>query len=60
MDDYYVGWGTLTLINANLWQLKGRSGLNWFLLSLLLGPIATLILCFQDRVPAKLPESSST
>ena len=38
---YFVGWGTLALINAGLAQGKGRKGLNWFLISLLLGPIAT-------------------
>jgi hypothetical protein len=44
MDDngYVVGWGTLMLINAGLAQGKGRSGLGWFLGSLLLGPLATL------------------
>jgi hypothetical protein len=41
---YAVGWGTLALINAGLAQGKNRSGLAWFLLSLLLGPIATFIL----------------
>jgi len=39
---YFVGWGTLALINAGLAQGKNRSGLNWFLLSLFLGPFATL------------------
>jgi hypothetical protein len=41
---YYVGWGTLALINAGLAQSKDRSGLSWFLISLLLGPIATFLL----------------
>jgi len=41
---FYVGWGTLALINAGLAQSKLRSGLNWFLISLLLGPIATFFL----------------
>lgn len=41
---YAVGWGTLALINAGLAQSKNRSGLAWFFLSLLLGPIATFIL----------------
>ncbi|MFT5277862.1 MAG: hypothetical protein ACI97K_001245 [Glaciecola sp.] len=41
---YFVGWGTLALINAGLAQGKGRRGLVWFLISLLLGPIATLLL----------------
>ncbi len=40
--NFFVGWGTLSLINAGLAQSKGRSGLVWCLLSLLLGPIATL------------------
>jgi hypothetical protein len=39
-----LGWGTLALVNAGIAQSKRRSGLNWFLLSLLLGPIATLLL----------------
>ena len=39
-----IGWGTLTLINAGLAQGKGRSGLTWWLLSLLLGPIATFLI----------------
>jgi hypothetical protein len=43
-NNYAVGWGTLTLINAGLAQGKGRSGLAWCLLSLLLGPIATLLI----------------
>ncbi|WP_157842721.1 MULTISPECIES: hypothetical protein [Bacillus] len=46
---FYVGWGTLMLINAGLAQGKNRSGLNWFLLSLLLGPLATLLLLFVDK-----------
>jgi hypothetical protein len=45
---YFVGWGTLALINAGLAQGKGRKGLNWFLISLLLGPIATLLLLVME------------
>jgi hypothetical protein len=45
-SDYAVGWGTLTLINAGLAQSKNRSGLNWWLISLLLGPIATFLIVF--------------
>jgi hypothetical protein len=47
---YAVGWGTLALINANLAQIKGRNGLLWFFVSLLLGPIATFLLAVMDRV----------
>lgn len=39
-----IGWGTLALINAGLAQAKGRNGLFWFLGSLLVGPLATLLL----------------
>ncbi|BFM22352.1 antitermination protein NusB [Gilvimarinus japonicus] len=46
---YVVGWGTLALINAGLAQGKNRSGLGWFLLSLLLGPIATLVLVLLGK-----------
>lgn len=46
-----VGWGTLSLINAGLAQGKERSGLNWWLLSLLLGPIATLLIVFLAPLP---------
>ena len=50
-SQYGIGWGTFALINAGLAQGKNRSGLNWFLLSLLLGPIATLILvAFCDKL----------
>ncbi|TCT19337.1 hypothetical protein EDD68_11820 [Melghiribacillus thermohalophilus] len=50
-NEYYVGWGTLALINAGLAQGKNRSGLNWFFISLLLGPFATLILLVQEKLP---------
>ncbi|SFW67529.1 MULTISPECIES: antitermination protein NusB [Luteibacter] len=51
---FFVGWGTLTLINAGLAQGKNRSGLLWWLLSLFLGPLATLILVILPKVRAKL------
>jgi hypothetical protein len=47
---FFVGWGTLTLINAGLAQGKGRSGFVWWLFSLLLGPLATLFLVLLPRV----------
>jgi hypothetical protein len=46
---YAVGWGALALINAGLAQGKGRPGAIWFLVSLLLGPIATLIIVLLPR-----------
>ena len=48
--DYGIGWGTLALINAGLAQGKGRRGLVWFLISVLLGPLATFLILILDRV----------
>lgn len=48
--EWLVGWGTLALINAGIAQGKGRSGFAWFVISLLLGPVATLlVVLFPDR-----------
>lgn len=52
-EGYIVGWGTLALINAGLAQGKNRSGLNWFVISVLLGPLATVGLLFQETLPPK-------
>ena len=46
---FFVGWGTLALLNAGLAQSKNRRGLVWFLISLFLGPIATLLLVVLDK-----------
>ena len=51
---YVLGWGTLALINAGLAQGKNRSGLLWFALSLLIGPLATLIIVLLPKVRSKL------
>ena len=50
---FFVGWGTLSLINAGLAQSKGRSGLLWWLISLFMGPIATFLIVI-------LPKESQT
>ena len=42
-------WFALALINAAIAQLNGRRGLNWFLVSLFLGPFATLMLVLLYR-----------
>ena len=47
-SEFVVGWGTLMLINAGLAQSKGRSGLNWFLLSIFLGPVAPFFLVLSE------------
>lgn len=44
VPEFAVGLGTLALINAGLAQTKNRSGLGWFIGSLFLGPIATLLI----------------
>jgi hypothetical protein len=53
---FFAGWGTDALINAGLAQGKNRSGLNWFLISLLFGPVATFLLV---TLFPKLPMHSS-
>jgi hypothetical protein len=51
---WFAGWGTLALINAGLAQGKNRNGLWWFLLSLLFGPVATLVLVLLPKVRSRL------
>jgi hypothetical protein len=46
--EYAVGWFTLSLINAGLAQLKGRSGLGWWFASLFFGPICTFLIVVLD------------
>jgi hypothetical protein len=46
-----AGIGTLALINAGLAQSKNRSGLGWFLASLFVGPLATLLIVVLDPAP---------
>lgn len=46
--EYAVGWFTLSLINAGLAQTKGRSGLNWWIASVFIGPIATFLIVVLD------------
>ena len=49
-SSFFVGWGTLSLINAGLAQGKGRSGLVWCLISLLVGTIATFLIVILSRI----------
>jgi len=53
VGSYAVGWFTLSLINAGLAQSKGRSGSLWWIASLFLGPICTLLIVVLD--PVKKP-----
>jgi hypothetical protein len=54
--DFFVGWGTLSLINAGLAQGKGRSGLWWWLASLFIGPVATFLIVVLDPVHRVVPQ----
>ncbi|WP_125098421.1 hypothetical protein [Leucobacter chromiireducens] len=50
-------WITLALINAGLAEQKDRSRWNWFLLSLLLGPIATWYIVATPKPAPRVPDS---
>ncbi len=51
MTEYVVGLGGLAVINAALANLDRRSPLKYFLASILLGPIITIIIAVtrEDR-----------
>jgi hypothetical protein len=55
MNQSYITWSALwlplALINAGLAESKGRSRWNWFLYSLILGPIATFLVVTWERGP---------
>ena len=45
-------WWLLAFITAGIAQGKGRSGLNWFILSFLFGPLALVALVmFFSNIP---------
>ncbi|MBU0753933.1 MAG: hypothetical protein KJ645_02260 [Planctomycetes bacterium] len=49
--DKLAGWITVSLINANIAQIKGKNGLGYFIVSLFLGPLVTFYLCaFVDTL----------
>ncbi|MFM9277189.1 hypothetical protein [Paenibacillus jiagnxiensis] len=50
VQSYSFPWFTLALINAGLAQTKNRSRVNWFFISLLLGPIATFLIVVSDKL----------
>lgn len=45
--EWAAGWGTLALINLCLAQCKGLRGRDWFVGSLVFGPLATLALALK-------------
>lgn len=61
MDDYVSSgffWFTVAVLNAGLAEQKNRSRWAWFLISLLLGPLATAMIVIW-RVPAPVAPSMS-
>jgi hypothetical protein len=52
MDTFFVGWGTLAFINAALANIDGRGPLKYFLGSLLLGPLITILLASTREADA--------
>ena len=52
--DFVAGWGTLSLVNAGLAQGKLRSGLLWWVFSLLLGPLATFLIVVLPPVEPRV------
>ena len=56
---FSAAWFTLSLINAGLAQTKGRSGGNWWLLSLLLGPFATFLIVAGPAVTPREREAEA-
>lgn len=54
VDPVYGGsWLVLALINAGLAEQKNRSRLAWFLGSLLIGPIGTLLIVVMGPAPRR-------
>lgn len=43
-SSFFVGWFTLSLITSGIAQSFDRTGFGWWILSLLIGPIALFIL----------------
>lgn len=60
VSQYYIGWGTLSLINAGLARSKGHSGMAWWVVSLLLGPVATFMIVAFLQPPSTPTGSWST
>ena len=44
MTQYFIGWGGLAVINAALANIDRRSPLKYFIGSLFLGPLITVVL----------------
>ena len=56
MDQSWIGtwgWPVLALVNAGLAEQKNRSRWTWFVVSLLLGPLATFFIVTWERAPER-------
>jgi len=43
-------WAILALVNTGLAQSKNRDGLTWFVISVVFGPLATLVIVASKKV----------
>jgi hypothetical protein len=48
-QNFVALWFILALINVGLAQSKNRDGLTWFIISVVLGPIATLLIVISKK-----------
>ncbi len=48
-QNFVALWFILALINTGLAQSKYKDGLTWFIISVLLGPIATLLIVISKK-----------
>jgi hypothetical protein len=53
MENYFLGWGTLALINTAIANVDGRSPFEYFVGSLFFGPVITLMLGITKHDPDK-------
>lgn len=47
--EVWLFWATLALVNSGLAQTKNKDGLTWFVMSIILGPIATLLIVLGKK-----------
>lgn len=52
MSEYLLGWGSLALLNAALANIDRRGPLKYFLGSLFLGPLITLLIATTREAEA--------
>ncbi len=53
MEDYYLGWGVLALINSALANIDGRSPFTYLIGSAFFGPVVTFVLATTQYSPEK-------